>query len=86
MARLNDTEAIRQKMPGGAPRSGAVGDSVSFESLSGQLASANYRPATFASRGGYLTGRKLSAKTDAGPEGQSGAHDELCKSPTPTGC
>lgn len=82
MGRLNDTEAIRTKMPGGAPRGGSVGDSIGFESLDGQMTNRNYRPASWASRVGFVTGRRLSVNTGSGPEGQDGAHEELCK-PTP---
>lgn len=78
MARLNDTDAIR-KMPGGAARGGSVGDAVSFESLSGQLGGANTRLAPFASRGGFVTGRGMSAKVDSGQEKANGALEELCK-------
>lgn len=87
MSRLNDTEAIRGRMPGGSPRSGTVGDSVSFESLDGQMTNRNYRPASYASRAGFVTGRNLSVKTDSGPEGQGGAHEELHKPfPPVRGC
>ncbi len=79
MARLNDTEAIRNRIPGGAPRGGAVGDAVSFEGLAGQLAGANTRLAPLASRAGFVTGRALSKQTGSGPERLGGANEELHK-------